>query len=313
MWSLSPNSSAALPKAFREATEGSVQTQPPMSENPGDSPAAPERHFWSKIFGKKHDVQTDASLHEHEATEAEHPFTDPFLLRYLSEGSVQGPRVQPPVSKLAPPGLTMTPFPPGLFEYPLVENKSLEWDVSTGVGSFQSTGEGSFQSSGCGSFQSSGVGSFQSPGVHVGEAKGAQKMNIEFKVPSKELRSSNTHAISPDLFEVPGQPLVKVKVRLVPPGRGKESFRRCKGKNLTLELKCEQGYEVARPLKFTFFIAIVRADGTREPDQKRVLIEHDFSHNPVASLPKGESGWTFDLKSNLAIDDVLVCGAHFSD
>jgi len=295
------------------AKEDSVHMQPPMSEKPGDSAAPPERHFWSRIFGKKHDVQTDASLHEQEATGAERPFEDPVLLRYLYEDSVQGPRVQPPVSKRAPPGLSLSPFPPGQFGYPLVENKSMEWDVSTGVGSFQSTGVGSFQASGYGSFQSSAVGSFQSPGVPVGEAKGEQKMSIEFKVPSRELRSSNTHAISPLKFEVPGQPLVQVKVRLVPPGRGKESFRKCKGKNLMLELKCEQGYEVARPVKFTFFIAIVRGDGTREPDQTRVLIEHDFSHNPVASLPKGESGWTFDLKSNLGTDDTLVCGAHFSD
>jgi len=313
MWSLTPNSSAALPKTFRVAKEGSIQTQPPMSENPGDSSAAPEAfHFWSKIFGKKHDVQTEVSLHEQDAAEAERPFEDPFL-RSLFEDSVQDPRViKPTVSELATPKLLKPPFPPGQFGYPLVENKSLEWDVSTGVGSFQSTGLGSFQYSGCGSFQSSGVGSFQSPGVHVGEAKGAQKMSIDFKVLSKELRSSNTHAISPKLFEVPGQPLVQVKVRLVPPGRGKESFRRCKGKNLMLELKCEKGYEVARPVKFAFFIAIERGDGTREPDQKRVLIEHDFSHNPVVSLPKGESGWAFDLKT-LAMDDALVCGAHFSD
>jgi hypothetical protein len=285
-----------------------------MSENPGDSSAAPETsHFWSKIFGKKHDVQTDASLHQQEPPEAEQPFQDPVLLRYLFDDSVQDPRVQPAVSELAPPWLSMPPFPPGQFGgYPLVENKSLEWDVSTGAGSFQSTGVGSFQSSACGSFQSSGMGSFQSPGVHVEEAKGAQKMSIDFKVPLRELRSSNTHAISPGLFEVPGQPDVKVKVRLCPPGRGKESFRRCKCKNLSLELKCEQGYEVARPVKFTFFIAIVRGDGTREPDQTRVLIEHDFSQNPVASLPKGEGGWTFDLKS-LAFDDVLLCGAHFSN
>lgn len=137
---------------------------------------------------------------------------------------------------------------------------------------------------------------------------------IEFKVPTNELHSTNKNALSP-LFELPGNPAVKVKMILSPPvcsdNRGGASFRKCSGKDLKLAIKCEEGQEVAGRLKFSFYIGVVHGFAeSSEMEEKRAPLVHDFSYNSVASMPKDIPGWNFDLKS-LAKEDHLLCGVEF--
>eukprot|EP00746_Dinoflagellata_sp_MGD_P167731 gnl/MRDRNA2_/MRDRNA2_98596_c0_seq1.p1 gnl/MRDRNA2_/MRDRNA2_98596_c0~~gnl/MRDRNA2_/MRDRNA2_98596_c0_seq1.p1 ORF type:complete len:308 (+),score=66.03 gnl/MRDRNA2_/MRDRNA2_98596_c0_seq1:114-926(+) len=141
-----------------------------------------------------------------------------------------------------------------------------------------------------------------------------QKRRVEFKVPNNELHSTNKNAVSP-LLELPWDPSVKLKMILSPPvcseTKGGASFRKCKGKDLKLEMKCEQGREAAGMLKFNFYIGVVHGGSENpETEQQRGPLAHDFSYNSVTGLPKEVPGWSFDLKS-LAKDDHLVCGVEF--
>lgn len=138
------------------------------------------------------------------------------------------------------------------------------------------------------------------------------RTRIAFKVPMSELHSTNKNALSP-LFELPWNPLVKVKMILSPPvccqTRGGASFRKCKGKDLKLEIKCEEGQEAAGRMKFNLYIGVQYGLDSTGREDKRGPFAHDFNYNSVAGLPKDMPGWSFDLKS-LAKDGHLVCGAE---
>lgn len=127
----------------------------------------------------------------------------------------------------------------------------------------------------------------------------------------------NRQAVS-HLFELPGCPLVKVKLILSPPvsceSRGGASFKKCKGKDLKLEVKCEEGQEAAGRLKLSFFMGQRGSVENRGPgpDEKRGPFVHDFTYSSVASLPKDVPGWTFQVKS-LTKEHQLICGVDFSE
>merc|ERR1719213_413452 len=99
------------------------------------------------------------------------------------------------------------------------------------------------------------------------DAREAQGFRIEWKVPAKELQSTNKNAVSP-LFDLPGHPLVKVKMLLSPPvsceSRGGASFKKSKGRDLKLELKCEEGQEVAGSVNFSLYIAMQPGPAQRQ-------------------------------------------------
>lgn len=149
---------------------------------------------------------------------------------------------------------------------------------------------------------------------NVGAPQQAQLMRIEWRVPAKELQSMNRQVVS-RLFELPGP--MQVKMILSPPvsceSRGGASFKKCKGKDLKLELKCEEGQETVGSLKLSFFMGIQHGSvENRASDDKRGPFVHDFSDCSVAGLPKDVPGWSFDLKT-LTREHQVVCGVEFSE
>jgi len=112
---------------------------------------------------------------------------------------------------------------------------------------------------------------------------GTQGCCVSWPVASQRLQSSDKQIISPafEVFEAIFKLMLKPKE--LGSGKGKSGFRKARGRGY-VELKCEVGSAVRLP-EMQFSLAI---DGTcRGP------FTHDFTHVPVACLPRECDEWNF--------------------